>query len=451
MRTMQEAPGDPTASATSELRRELTLLDSTMINVGSMIGSGIFLVPAAIAATLRSGWLVLFVWIVGGLVSLLGALSVAELGTLYPRAGGQYVYLREIYGPVWGFLYGWTAFAVIMTASISAVAVGFATYLGYFFSFTASEIKLVAIASVLILTLVNCLGVKLGAIVQNGLTFLKMALIGGLILVGIMKGHAANFLNTAGEFTLTGTAGPVGIALVAVLWAYEGWIEITYVAGEVQNPERNIPRSLILSTLLVILFYVAVNAAYIAVLSINGILNSAHIAADTASALVGPIGAAVAVVGVIIATLGANNGYVLTGARIYYAMAKERDFFGQLARIHPAFHTPVRSLLAQGAWASLLVLTGTFEQLFTYVIFASWIFYGMTAGAVIVGRRKFPGLPRAYRTWGYPYTPIVFMGFSLFLVVATLYEDPRDALIGLGIIIAGLPAYFYWKRKKGGE
>jgi APA family basic amino acid/polyamine antiporter len=418
-----------------------------MINVGSMIGSGIFLVPAIVALYLQSWWLVLIVWIIGGIVSLFGALSVAELGAMYPRAGGQYVYLSELYGPIWGFLYGWTGFAVIMTASISAVAVGFATYIGYFIPLSAAGIKIVAIVSIIILTIINTLGVKLGALVQNFFTFTKMALLGLLVVFGLLHGSIENLTSGGIIPSLSGLAGPLGLALIAVLWAYDGWIEITYIAGEVKNPQRNIPWSLILSMLIVIALYVAVNWVYLFVLSTGSVAQSELVAADAGTVMLGAAGATIAVIGVVISTIGTNNGFVLTGARIYYAMAKEKLFFRSLANVHPRFRTPAASLVAQGLWASLLVLTGTFEQLFTYVIFISWIFYAMTAVGVFVSRKKAPDAPRPYRTWGYPVTPILFILFSIYLVVNTLIENPRDSLIGVGIVLLGVPAYWYWSRK----
>jgi basic amino acid/polyamine antiporter, APA family len=435
------------SQAPQELRRELSLLDATMINVGSMIGSGIFLVPAVVALYCQSSWLVLAVWTVGGLVSLFGALSVAELGAIYPKAGGQYVYLSELYGPFWGFLYGWTAFTVIMPGSISAVAVGFATYLAYFLQLSPIGIKIVAIASILALSFINILGVKLGALVQNLFTFSKMGLLGLLIVVGLWHGSAANL--SAGRALLPNLdfAGALGLALIAVLWAYDGWIEITYVGGEVKNPGKNIPWAVIVSMLIVIGLYVSVNAAYLLLLPFNSVAHSDLVAADAGRVILGAAGATVAVIGVIIATVGSNNGFVLTGARIYYAMAKEKAFFASLADVHPRFRTPAVSLTAQGIWASLLVLTGTFEELFTYVVFVSWIFYALTAAGVFVSRNRFPELIRPYRTWGYPWTLILFIAFSVYLVANTLIESPRESFIGIVIVLVGVPAYWYWARK----
>ena len=297
----------------TELKREFSLLDTTMISVGSMIGSGIFLVPAGIALLLHSSSLSILAWIIGGIISLFGALSIAELGTTYPNAGGLYVYLKKIYGPLWGFLYGWSAFAVIRTASISAVAVGFATYLGYFIPFSEWEIKLIAIASIVILTMINCLGVKSGAIVQNILTIIKIGTLVIVALLGIWGGSVSN-LTAPDTVSIPGTGmiGSFGLALVAVLWAYDGWIQTTFVAGEIKEPQKNIPRSLFISTLLVILIYVSVNLSYMAILTIGKISTSTLVLSDAIIVILGPIGAAMAAGVVIISTLGCNNGLVLS-------------------------------------------------------------------------------------------------------------------------------------------
>lgn len=432
----------------TDLRRELTLLDSTMINVGSMIGSGIFIVPATIALYLQSSALILAVWIVGGLVSLFGALSVAELGAMMPRAGGQYVYLRQAYSPLWGFLYGWTAFAVINTASIAAVAVTFAAYMGYFFPMEPMAIKVLAIASIVFLTAINCFGVKLGALVQNGFTIMKMAAVLALVLVSFLLsgGTIGNFSPFLPSLLSTSLIGPLGLALIAVLWSYDGWIEITYVAGEVKNPQKTLPRSLMISTLSVIALYVLVNAGFSFVMSIDEISHSSLVASDAATKTIGPIGAALVAVAVIISTFGTNNGFIFTCPRIYYAMAREGLFFRWLAYVSPKYQTPIPSLIVQAVLASLLILTGTYDQLTTYVVFASFLFYAMSAGAVIIMRHREPGRERPYRAWGYPLTPIVFIVFALTLVTNTIIDNPSDSIIGLAIVIAGVPAYFYWRR-----
>lgn len=441
---------EPTGSdSPPELRRQLTLLDSIMINVGSMVGSAIFIVPASVALYLQSGELVLTIWIVGGIISLFGALAIAELGGMMPRAGGQYVFLKEIYGPIWGFLYGWSAFIVIISGSISAIAVGFAFYLGYFFPMDDASIRIVAIASILFLTLINCFGVKYGALVQNGLTFIKIASLFLLALLAfILSGKPASADEMSGLSAGTGLAlGPLMMAMIAVLWAYDGWIEITFVAGEVRAPERTIHRSIIISTLIVVALYVAVNAGYLAALPLETMARSPLVASDAMKAVLGPPGAGILAVAVIISTFGANNGFVITGARIYYAMAKEGLFFSPFGNVHARFATPIPSLIGQGIWASILVLTGTYEQLFTYVIFASWIFYAMSCAGVILLRRRQPDRDRPYRIWGYPFTPIVFILFAAVIVVVSVVENPRDSAVGLGLILAGLPAYGYWRKR----
>jgi len=325
--------------------------------------------------------------------------------------------------------------------------VGFSSYLGYFLPLSQGSIKALAIGSIVLLTVMNCFGVKLGARVQNGFTFLKLAILGLLAVPGLITGTLSNLISVGRSWPLSNWAGPFGLAMVAVLWSYDGWIEITYVASEVKNPQKNIPRSLLLSTALAVLIYIIVNLVYFSLLPVDVLSGSKLVASDAFAAVFGPAGAGMAAVAVMIATLGCNNGMVLSSPRIYYAMASERVFFKSLAHIHPRFRTPIASLVAQGIWASLLILTGTFNQLITYVVFASWIFYAMSAAAVMILRKKSSQLLRPYRVWGYPFTPIIFIIFSLFLVSNALIKDPRDSAFGLGIIALGLPAYFYWRRE----
>jgi len=433
----------------AELPRALTLLDSTMVNVGSMIGSGIFIVPATIALQLQASSLVVLVWIVGGIATMFGALSVAELGAIFPRAGGQYVYLKEIYSPLWGFLYGWSAFLVINTASIAAVAVTCAVYLGYFFPLSPLAIKLIAIASIVLLTLVNCFGIRIGAMVQNGFTLLK---IGSLVVLAMLcfllsGGSVSNFSPVLPTLPIGSLAGVMGLALIGVLWAYDGWIEITYVAGEVKDPQRILPRALILSTIIVILCYAFINLGYLYTLSASEMSHSSLVAADSALKTIGPAGAALVSLAVVVSTFGANNGFIFTSPRIYYAMAKEGLFFDWLATIHPKYRTPIPSLIVQAVLAIIFILSGTYDQLITYVVFASWIFYGMSAAGVMILRKRSPNLARPYKTWGYPWTPIVFIAFALWLVINALLETPKDSLVGVCIILLGIPAYGYWRKQ----
>ena len=436
------------SSKKTELKRDLNLLDSTMINVGTIIGSGIFLVPTTIAQYLDASFWVILVWIIGGVITLFGALSMAELGAAMPRAGGQFVYLKKAYGEIWGYLYGWATFAVINTAAIAAITVAFATYLGYFVDLTALEIKVVAILSIAILTTINYFGVKSGARTQNAFTFVKVAAILGLIVVSFLLkgGSSQNFVPVLSDNTFTSLIGPFGLAMVAVLWSYDGWIHVTYVAGEIQKPQRNIPLSLLFSTLIVLGIYLMINLAYIYVLSLDKMAGSELVAADTAAAMLGRAGASLITVAVLVSTFGAANGFILAGARIYYAMAKEGVFFAPVAKVHPEYRTPAVSLIVQGAWSSLLVLSGTFNDLITYVVFASWIFYAMSCSAVLVLRKKAKDLDRPYKAWGYPITPLIFILFSAFLVGNTIIEDPKNALIGAGIVLLGLPLYFYFRK-----
>ena len=431
-----------------KLARVLTLLDATMINAGGIIGSGIFMVPATIALLTGSTSLILAVWVFGGLISLFGALSVAELGAAMPRAGGQFVYLNEAYGPAWGYLYGWSCVAVINTASIAAVGVAFSEYLGFFFPLSTMGIKSVAILSVILLTIINILDVKSGARAQNIFTLLKIGAILGIISLGLVMdgGSAENIQPFYPDRPLPALVGPLGLAMVSVLWTYDGWIFITYVAGEVKNPGRNIPLSLVFCMLIVISIYLLINFVFTYTLGIGAMGTSMLVASDSASIFLGEKGAALVSIIILISLLGANNGFILTSARINYAMARDKLFFRQAAKVHPKFKSPANALVIQALWASVLTFSGTYNQLITYIIFASWIFYAMSCAAVIILRKKRPEMKRPYKTPGYPYIPIIFILFAVFLTFNTILEAPRDAAVGAGIILAGLPLYFYWKK-----
>ena len=448
---MTTPPQLPTVS--TDLKRELGLFDAIMINAGTMIASAIFIVPATVAAAVHGTALMTLVWVIGGIVSLLGALSIAELAAAYPEAGGQYAYLREAYGTVWAFLYGWANFAVINTASIAAIAVGFARYIGFFTPLSETAIRSVAIASIIGLTLLNCRGVRLGATTQNVLTTLKIAALLALIATSfVLSGGASSHLQPLWPSgTMRQWIGPFGVAMVGVLWAYDGWIETTYVGSEIMDPGRNLPRSIILSTLIVIALYVLVSVAYVYVLSPASVAGSALVASDAAKVTMGGIGATFVVVAILISTLGANNGIILTAARIPYAMARGGMFFRSQGIVHPRYATPAVALLTQGVIASALTAFGTYDQLFTYVVFAQFVFYALSAGAVIRLRRTAPQLARPYRTWGYPVTPIVFIAFAIWLVYNTIVETPRDSAIGAGLILLGLPGYYYWRRTRPGR
>jgi len=440
----------------AELKRQLGLLDSTMINVGTIIASAIFIVPSAIALQLHASLPTILVWIVGGLVSLLGALSVAELGAAMPEAGGQYVYLTEAYGPVWGYLYGWASGVVINPASIAAIAVGFATYFGFFVPLADAGIKAVAVVSIVALTALNCLGVRLGAITQNVLTLIKMGLLAVLIVTGFVLpgGSVANLSPLWPPSPPSGAPvgswiAPFGVAMVAALWAYDGWIEITYVGSEVKDPERTLPRSIVLSTLIGMALYCLVTASFAYVLSPARMAASSLVASDAAQVTMGRAGAALVAVAIMTATLGSNNGIVLTAARVPYAMARDGVLPRWLGGVHPRFLTPVPSLVVQGIISIALTWISTepswkdtYSRLFTYVVLSEFVFYAMSCGAVLRLRRKAADLVRPYKAWGYPVTPVLFILFSLWLVINTAREQPRDALAGAVLILAGLPIYF---------
>lgn len=430
------------------LERVLSLLDATMINVGGIIGSGIFMVPATVAFFTGSASLFFLVWILGGIVSLFGALSVAELGAAMPRAGGQYVYLNEAYGPLWGYLYGWSAVAVINTASIAAVGVAFSEYLGFFFPISDASIKGIAVGTIVLLTIINIVDVKSGAWFQNLFTLSKLGAIFGIILLGLVMegGTNQNLSPIFSDKPFIGLIGPLGLAMVSVLWTFDGWIFITYVAGEVKNPGRNIPLSLIFCMLIVVSVYLLLNYVLLFTLGFTGMNGSELVVSDAASVFLGNKGAAVVTIIILISLIGANNGFVLSSARINYAMARDKLFFNQAAQIHSRFKSPANALIIQCVWACLLTFTGTFNQLITYIIFTSWIFYGMSAGAVIILRKKKPDMDRPYKTPVYPWIPIIFIFFAIFLTINTIMEAPRDAAIGAGIILAGLPLYYYWKK-----
>jgi len=430
------------------LKRVLSLMDATMINAGGIIGSGIFMVPATVALYTASSSLFFMVWILGGVVSLFGALSVAELGAAMPKAGGQYVFLNEAYGPIWGYLYGWSAVVVINTASMAAVGVAFAEYLKFFYTISDLAVKEIAIFSIILLTIINIVDVKSGARFQNIFTFAKLGAILGVILLGLFLegGSTQNFSPLFTDRPPLSLIGPLGLAMVAVLWTFDGWIFVTYVAGEVKNPERNIPLSLILCMVIVVTVYLALNTVLVYVLGFDQMIGSELVMADAASKFIGGKGAAIVTIIILISLIGANNGFILTSARINYAMARDNRFFKQAAIIHPKFQSPANALIIQCIWACILTFSGTFNQLITYIIFASWIFYGMSAGAVIILRKKKPDMERPYQIPFYPWIPIIFILFAIFLTVNTILEAPRDAAIGTGLILAGLPLYYYWKK-----
>jgi basic amino acid/polyamine antiporter, APA family len=453
----------PTPEAKAELVRGLGTLDAVLLSVGGMIGTGIFLTAADLARALPSvGW-IYAVWLAGGLLTLAGALSYAEMGAMYPRAGGLYHFLKEAYGPFWGFLYGWTAFTVIMTGGIAAIAVGFGEYLGSFVPFFASEHVLwslplgpwtwtvngaqgAAVLAIVLLTLVNVRGLRAGAGLQNLVTVVKI----GALLVFALAGFWVPAQVTAPpaplELPWGALASAFGVAMVAALWSYDGWYGITFTAGEMRDPARSLPRGLLGGTALVVLLYLVMQAVYFRALPLVEMGAAARVGEAAAQSLFGGVGARLLAAAVVVSSFGCLAATILYASRIYLPMAQDGVFFRSVGRIHPTHRTPHVSLWAQCAWAVTLALSGTFSQLYTYVVFASVLFQMATGSALFALRRKHPELPRPYRAWGYPWVPAAFVLASLFLVGNTLAERPVESLVGLALVALGGLAYLGWRR-----
>jgi len=439
-------------TARPDLARVLRLVDVVGIVVGSVIGSGIFIVPATIALEVGSPVLILAVWVVGGALTFFGALCFAELGAMYPEAGGTYLYLREAYGPLVGFLFGWTLFLVIDSGAMATLASAFATkYLPHFVTLSPLGTRLVTLLFIAFLVAVNVLGVRHGANLQNLLTAIKfLAIVAVVALIFLFaRGDVANFTTPAVEPFTPGLVSRFGAALIACLWAYKGWEAATYNTGELENPQRNLFLGLLVGCVLVVVLYMATNLAYLYVLPAGAIAGSERIAADALTRAIGPRAGTFISVLILLSILGAANSNILTAPRVYYAMAMDRLFFRRVAAVHPRTRTPHVSILAMGAWTAVLAMSGTFEQLFAYVVFGQWIFFALTVGAVLVLRRRRPDLPRPVRVWGFPATPIVFIAAAVFISVSSLISGPANALAGLAIIALGIPVYLFWRARSG--
>ncbi|HEY2932944.1 MAG TPA: amino acid permease [Acidobacteriota bacterium] len=465
MNTKAEAVG---TTGEAKLIRGLGLFDSTMIIAGSMIGSGIFIVSADISRTVGHPWLLIGVWVVSGLMTVLAALSYGELAAAMPRAGGQYVYLREAFSPLFGFLYGWTLFTVIQTGTIAAVAVAFGKFLGVFWPWVSStnvlfsiplgfavinftSLVLVGIIIIVLLTWVNTQGLRAGATVQNIFTVCKIGSLLGLVVAGIFLGRTDNSpayaqpvhwnLNLLGLF---------GAAMVGALFSADAWNNITFTAGEVTNPRRNLPLSLALGTSLVIALYVLANAAYLRTLSFDQI---AHAPEDRVGALAfqvlfGPVGRSLISGAILISTFGCINGLILSGARVYYAMAQDNLFFKKAAEVEPKHHTPRFSLWIQAIWTCLLTMSGTYNQLLDYVIFAALLFYALTMTGIFTLRSRRPDMERPYKAFGYPVLTLLYIAAALAIMLSLLIYKTSFSLRGLLIVLTGFPVYFLWKRKR---
>ncbi|HKD03913.1 MAG TPA: amino acid permease [Terriglobales bacterium] len=492
-----------------ELIKGLGLTSATMLVMGSMIGSGIFIVSAQIAREVNSPALLIGAWLVTGFMTIVGALSYGELAAMMPRAGGQYVYLREALGPLWGFLYGWTLFLVIQTGTIAAVGVAFGKFLGIFFPSISSSNwilhfwkvppipvgpmvlgnmdvglntqNLVAILVVVLLSIINVFGIRTGAFIQNVFTIAKASALLGLVLLGLAIGRnaqaiAANFggnfwrnaglgaqhaveVGVGGATALVGTLTILAVAQVGSLFSADAWNNVTFTAGEVKNPHRNLPLSLALGTGIVIALYVACNFIYLNVLPLDGAANSAtilergikyasedRVGTAVMTQMLGPTGGVLMALAILLSSFGCNNGLILAGARVYYAMAKDGLFFRKVARLHPTYRTPAVSLMVQMVWTSVLCVSGSYNQLLDYIIFAVLVFYILTIVGLFVLRRTRADAPRPYRAIGYPVLPAIYIVMALFIDVVLLRYKPQYTWPGLGIVLLGIPVYFLWSR-----
>jgi basic amino acid/polyamine antiporter, APA family len=486
----------------SSLVRGLGLLDATMIVIGSMIGSGIFIVSAESARLIGAPGLLLLTWVVAGLLTITGALCCAELATMMPRAGGVYVFLREAYGPALGFLFGWTLFLVVQTGTIAAVAIAFARFLGVFapsiagdqyliapivllpgYAISLSTEQLVAILLIALLTFSNTRGLRVGKIVQNSFTFTKTAALMGVILIGLIFGWKANCAALASHWwdaTANGwsvqaaqpgfaVAGGLAVALlfgkamVGPLFAQTAWTNVTFIGSEVREPGRSLSRALLYGCGIVVVLYVLANVAYIASLPLTGIQNAPQnrVAVAMMRAIFGTPGVLAMAAAIMISTFGCNNGLILAGARVYYAMARDNLFFHKVGTTN-RFHVPAFALVVQAIWTALLTLPRTvttdaetgvhtfgnvYTQLLEYIVSADLIFYVLLVAAVIVLRRKNPAAERPYRTWGYPIVPIISIALAAIVILDLAYLAPSTSGIGILIVLTGVPVYFLWQRK----
>lgn len=440
-------------------------MDATTLVVGSMIGSGIFIVSADISRQVQSPALLLATWIFTALMTMIAALSYGELAAMMPRAGGQYIYLREAFGPLAGFLFGWTMFLVIQTGTIAAVAVAFAKFAGVYWPWVAAENKLlpflntqqlVGIAVVVLLTWVNTRGIQTGALVQNVFTVAKTGALLGLVILGIALGRneqavAANFGDLWRGTSLNWAAIQlVGVAMVGSLFSSDAWNNVTFTAGEIKDPQRNVPLSLALGVAIVSLLYIACNFVYLNVLTFADIQNAPQdrVATAVVGRFLGDNAARVMAAGIMISTFGCVNGLILAGARVYYAMAVDKLFFQSVAQVDPRTQAPVASLWMQGAWACLLTLSGKYGDLLDYVIFAVLLFYMLTIAGIFVLRVKRPDAPRPYRALGYPVVPALYILAAGLIEILLLIYKPAFTWPGLLIVLTGIPVYFFWQSKK---
>ena len=437
--------------------RRLGLFSGTMAVIGGIIGSGIFLNPAYVAQRVRTPFLTLGVWVLGGAIALAGAFCFGELGNRSPRAGGGYVYLRDAYGGLPAFLYGWMILLVIGTGAIAAVAVTFARYLGSLLALPEAAIQPVAVAAIILLSTVNYVGVKPGAVTQNVFTILKLVALAGLIGAGLFVGVREGAIAAAAAPVAPPNAVlAVGAALVPVLFAYGGWQQSNFIAEEMIDAERNLPRALVIGVTIVVAVYLLANVTYLRTLGAPGLAASTAPAADAMRNVLGAAGATVIAAGIAVSSFGFLNLVILVSPRVYQTMSADGAFFPALARLHPRYRTPGAAIVFQGAWAILLTLTGSYGQLLDYVVFGDWIFFGLVVSTLFVYRRRdaLGGVGAArgtpgFRTWGYPVTPALFVLAAVYVVASSVASNPRNAAIGCVLLLLGIPVYLYWKARTG--
>lgn len=437
--------------STDKLQKSLGLSHATAMVVGTIIGASIFVQPSEITRQMPTVGGILLVWIGAGLLTICGALACAELASAFPRTGGVYVYLTESYSPAAGFLWGWAMFWVMHTGIIAAIAMVFARYTGHFVPLDDLGLRVVAIGAVIVLSAVNYVGVRTGSALQTTLTVIKVAALIAIVALGAWfaidgqppGGATTTLTTTAGSPSIIPSLGAFLTAIVAGLFAFGGWHMVTYSAEETVNPVRTIPRALAIGTLTVTALYIAVNAAYLAVLPLGTVVSSTRVAADFADALLGAGGASVMAAIVMLSTFGAITGIILAGPRVYLSMADDGLLFRWAGAVHPRFRTPHNAIVLQGLWACVLVATGSYRALFTRVIYTEWIFFGLMAASLLILRRR-PGYGPAYRVWGHPVLPAIFVASTAAIVVNQIITDPVQSLTGLLLVLAGIPVYHFW-------
>jgi APA family basic amino acid/polyamine antiporter len=430
------------------LKRTLGTTDLTLLVIGNVIGSGIFLVPSSVLKQSgESVGIASAVWLVGGLLSLLGALSYAELGAMDRGSGGLYSYIRDGFGALPAFLYGWTLFFVIGTGTIATLAVAAANYMGQFTELAPLAKKVIATALIILMMVINVRGTRESASVQNVATGIKVIAILAMSAILFALGSGGGDAPAPAVAPVANFSG-VGLSIIAVLWAYEGWQYVTFAAGEATDPQRSLPRAIIIGTVTLIAIYLLANFAYLAALGPARVAASDRVAGEAVAQVLGPAAGSVIALAIIISMYSAAHATVITAPRVYFSMAKDGLFFKQLAQVHPRFGTPALAIVASCLWAIILALSGTFEQLLTYVVFVGWIFYALGAAAVISLRIKRPNAERPFRVPFYPVTPVVFVLAAAAIVLNTIFEQPRQSAIGIGVVLLGVPAFVAWRRQR---